>query len=236
MDATTIEIDGMPVYEAAPGGEVRGGAVVIQEAYGVNEHIEDVTRRLAAAGWHSLAPHIFHRAGDPVIPYGDLQAAMKHIRGLSGRGLLADLDACLGHLAGRGLPSRRVAVTGFCMGGTVTFLAAASRQLGAASTFYGGGIAESQWEDVPSMLDLAPGLQTPWLGLFGDEDQGIPVTDVENLREAISAAGVPTEIVRYPGAGHGFHCDARPDAYHEPSARDAWARTLAWFDDHVPKR
>ena len=86
------------------------------------------------------------------------------------------------------------------------------------------------------MLDLAPGLQTPWLGLFGDQDQGIPVVDVERLREAVAAAGVPTEIVRYPGAGHGFHCDARPEAYHEPSAGDAWARTLAWFDDHVPER
>jgi carboxymethylenebutenolidase len=171
-----------------------------------------------------------------VIPYGDIQGAMAHIRALTGQGLLADLDACLGHLERAGLPSRRVAVAGFCMGGTVTFLAAARRRLGAASTFYGGGIAESRWPDVPSMLHLAPDLQTPWLGLFGDEDRGIPVVDVERLRDAVAGAAVPTEIVRYPGAGHGFHCDARPESYHEPSARDAWARTLDWFDRHVPER
>jgi carboxymethylenebutenolidase len=83
------------------------------------------------------------------------------------------------------------------------------------------------------MEDLAPSLQTPWLGLFGDEDKSIPVRDVELLREAVGSAGVPAEIVVYPGAGHGFHCDARPESYHEPSAKDAWPRTLAWFEAQV---
>jgi carboxymethylenebutenolidase len=84
------------------------------------------------------------------------------------------------------------------------------------------------------MVDMAPTLQTPWLGLFGEEDQNIPVRDVERLRDAAAAAEIPTEVVVYPGAGHGFHCDARPQSYHEPSAKDAWDRTLAWFDVHVP--
>ncbi len=234
VNANTITLDALPVYEAIPDGDVRGGAIVIQEAYGVNQHIEDVTRRLAEAGWHALSPHIFHRSGDPVIPYGDIQAAMEHMRALTGDGLMADVDACLAHLDEAGLPARRVAVTGFCMGGTVTFLVAARRPLGAASTFYGGGVTESRWESVPSMLELAPQLETPWLGLFGDRDESIPWADVERLRDAVEAAPVPTEIVRYPDAGHGFHCDARPESYHEPSARDAWTRTLAWFDAHVP--
>jgi len=233
VEASTIELHGFPVYEAIPDGDVRGGAIVIQEAFGVNDHIEDVTRRLAAEGWRALAPHIFHRSDDPVIPYGDIQAAMTHIRRLTGQGLLADADACLEHLAANGLPTGRVAVTGFCMGGTVAFYLAATRPLGAASTFYGGGIAESRWPGVPAMLDLAPELRTPWLGLFGEVDQGIPVADVARLRGAAEDADVPTEIVRYPGAGHGFHCDARPQSHHEASARDAWTRTLAWFNAHV---
>jgi carboxymethylenebutenolidase len=234
MNSNTITLSGnLPAHEAIPDGPVRGGALVIQEAFGVNHHIEDVTRRLAAEGWHALAPHLFHRTGDPVIAYEDIPNVMEHMRALSGEGLLADIDACLGHLDAAGLSAGRVAITGFCMGGTVTFLAAAKRPLGAAVTFYGGGVSESRWEGVPAMLDLASDLQTSWLGLFGDQDQGIPVAEVEQLREAAAAAAVPTEIVRYADAGHGFHCDARPASHHEASALDAWTRTLSWFDRYV---
>jgi carboxymethylenebutenolidase len=81
-------------------------------------------------------------------------------------------------------------------------------------------------------VELAPELQTPWLGLFGDEDAGIPIDQVEALREAAARAPVATEVVRYPDAGHGFHCDAR-DAFHAPSARDGWQRTLAFLDEHL---
>jgi carboxymethylenebutenolidase len=233
MGAQTINVGEVPLYEAVPDGEPRGGAIVIQEAFGVNDHIEDVTRRLANAGWHALAPHVFHRTGDPVIPYDDIQSVMSHIRALAGDGLLQDIDACLTRLDEQGFPPDRVAITGFCMGGTVTFFAACRRALGAAVTFYGGGVAEGRWKGVPSMIDLAPELQTPWLGLFGDLDQGIPVEDVERLREAVGSAKVPAEIVRYPEAGHGFHCDQRP-SYHEASARDGWSRAIAWFEEHVP--
>jgi carboxymethylenebutenolidase len=234
MHAQTINLGKGPVYEAIPDAAPHGGALVIQEAFGVNGHIEDVTRRLADGGWHALAPHIFHRTGDPVIPYDDIPAVMEHMRALTGDGLLEDVDACLAHLGERGLSSDRVAITGFCMGGTVTFLVACRRPLGAAVTFYGAGVAESRWKGVPSMLDLAPELQTPWLGLFGDLDQGIPVADVERLRQAVEDAKVSADIVRYPEAGHGFHCDQRPQSYDETSAKDGWTRALAWFDEHIP--
>ena len=85
---------------------------------------------------------------------------------------------------------------------------------------------------MPSLQDLAPRLRAPWLGLYGDLDQSIPVEHVELLREATAKASMPTEIVRYPDAGHGFHCDAR-DSYHESSATDAWRRTLEWFGRHL---
>ena len=84
-----------------------------------------------------------------------------------------------------------------------------------------------------TLLDVAPDLQTAWLGLYGDLDQGIPVDDVEALRRVASASAVPTEIVRYPDAPHGFNCDDRPEAYHEPSATDGWSRTLAWFAEYL---
>jgi carboxymethylenebutenolidase len=106
------------------------------------------------------------------------------------------------------------------------------RRLGAGAGFYGGGIVTARFPQFPPLVDESADLQTPWLGLFGDEDQSIPVDDVERLRAALQGAPVLTEIVRYPGAGHGFHCDRR-DSYDETAAKDAWNRTLAWFDDHL---
>ncbi len=117
------------------------------------------------------------------------------------------------------------------MGGTVTLVAAARRDVGAAVTFYGGGVTEGRFGFAP-LVEEATRLRAPWLGLYGDLDQGIPVAGVEQLRRAAAASGQETEIVRYAEAGHGFHCDQR-DSYEPKSAQDAWARTLAWFDDHL---
>jgi carboxymethylenebutenolidase len=117
------------------------------------------------------------------------------------------------------------------MGGTVTLVTAAERHVGAAVTFYGGGLKEGRF-GFPPLVDEAPKLQGPWLGLFGDLDQGIPVADVEELRASAARSGQPTEVVRYPEAGHGFHCDQR-DSYHAASATDAWQRTLDWFDRYL---
>jgi carboxymethylenebutenolidase len=119
------------------------------------------------------------------------------------------------------------------MGGTVAFLAAVRRPLGAAVTFYGGGVTEGRFGMAP-MVELAAHLQAPWLGLYGDADQGIPVDQVEELLAAVATAPVDAEIVRYPDAGHGFHCDMRAD-YHKDSAVDAWKRTLDWFESHLPR-
>ena len=219
-----------PIYEAAESGTPKGGVVVIQEAFGVNDHIKDVAERFAAEGYRAVAPHLFHRTGDPQIPYDDIEAAMEHLNQLTEHGIAEDLDVAYGHLREDGFEDSRIAVVGFCMGGTVTFIEAHARALGAAVTFYGGGIAEGRF-GAPALLELAPQLKTPWLGCYGDLDR-IPVEQVEQLGEAAAKAPVDTEVVRYPDAGHGFHCDAR-SAYHEPSARDAWSRTLAWLDAHL---
>lgn len=234
--ATTVSVatgDGdMEIYDVEPDNAPSGAVIVLQEAFGVNDHIEDVTRRFAQAGYRSVAPHLFHRSGDPALDYGNFEKIMPHMQALSEAGLLEDLDVTLDYLAGAGFVASRVGVVGFCMGGSVTFLAAARRALGAAVTFYGGGVEEGRF-GMPPLVELAPGLKTPWLGLFGDEDQGIPVDQVESLRTAAATAPVPTEIVRYAGAGHGFHCDGRPDSYHEASAKDGWRRTLDWFESYL---
>lgn len=223
----------MGLYDAAPDGVASGAVIVIQEAFGVNDHIEDVTRRFAAAGYRAVAPHLFHRTGDPGLEYGKFEKVMPHMQALSQQGLLDDLDATLGHLDGAGFPASRVGVVGFCMGGTVAFLAAARRPVGAAVSFYGGGVAEGRF-GMPPLVELAADLQAPWLGLYGGQDQSIPVEQVEQLRAATAALAVPTEVVLYENAGHGFHCDQRPEAYHQESAVDAWARTLAWLGQHLP--
>jgi carboxymethylenebutenolidase len=220
-----------PIYEAAESGVPKGAVVVVQEAFGVNDHIKDVASRFAAEGYRAVAPHLFHRSGDPVIAYDDIDAAMGHIGKLTREGIAADLGAAYDHLHADGFDDDRIAVVGFCMGGTVAFIEAHERTLGAAVTFYGGGIAQGRF-GAPALVELAPSLRTPWLGCYGDQDTGIPVEQVEQLRAAVAAAPVDTEVVRYPDAGHGFHCDAR-SAYEPASAHDAWSRTLGWLDDHL---
>jgi carboxymethylenebutenolidase len=223
----------MACFQAEPQGEPRGAVLVIQEAFGVNAHIRDVTTRFADVGFHALAPAFFHRAGGGAVEdYTDFAAIFPLFEGLSDDGILMDADAALDHLRLSGFSDARIGTVGFCFGGRATFLVALRRTLGAAVGFYGGGIATKGALPFPALIEDAKSLQTPWLGLFGDEDASIPVESVEQLREAVQAAKVPTEIVRYPGAGHGFHCDARAD-FQKNAAADAWNRTLDWFDNHL---
>jgi carboxymethylenebutenolidase len=236
MKTQTIELstaDGpMAVYEAIPDSDPRGAVIVIQEAFGVNDHIEDVARRFADAGYHAVAPALFHRAGGGTAPYEDFSAIMPLFEGLTDDGVLMDVDATLDHLHVAGFADANVGIVGFCFGGRVTFLVAARRVIGAGVGFYGGGITHNSTGMAGPLAAEAKSLQTPWLGLFGDEDAMIPVDGVEDLRNALSSADVDTEIVRYPNAGHGFHCDAR-DSYHEDSARDGWRRTIDWFESNL---
>jgi carboxymethylenebutenolidase len=231
MELTTP--DGpMPVFEARP-DDARGAVIVIQEAFGVNDHIEDVTRRWAAAGYHAVAPHLFHRAGGGTAPYDDFSKVMELFAGLDDEGILRDVDTTVSYLNGEAWPSSRIGIVGFCMGGRVTFLVAARRELGAAVTFYGGGIVTARFPQFPPLIDEAKSLKTPWLGLFGDLDESIPVADVERIRNEAATARIDTDVVRYPEAGHGFHCDMRPNHYNQAAAADGWDRTLAWFAKHL---
>ena len=233
MDAGMVTVDTsdgpMELYRAAPDGELRTGVIVVQEAFGLNDHIQDVTRRFAAAGHLAVAPALFHRAGGGTAPYDDFSQVLPLFAGLDDDGILADVDAAIAELGAAGIPPERIGIVGFCLGGRVTFLVALERALGAAVGFYGGGIVTARFPQFPALVDRVGQLQTPWLGLFGDLDSSIPVADVEELdRRLRTESPVSTEVVRYPEADHGFHCDARP-SYDAAASADAWARTLAWF-------
>jgi carboxymethylenebutenolidase len=221
----------MPAFLAVPDGEARGGVVVIQEAFGLTGHIERVTQALADAGYVAVAPALFHRAGAPVFGYEDFAELGPVIMALTAEGIAMDVDAALDALAERGIEASTQGIIGFCMGGSVACATGARLELGAAVTFYGGGVTSGRF-GLPALVDAAPALRTPWLGLYGDLDAHIPVEEVEQLRAAAAAAPVPTEIVRYGDADHGFHCDERA-AFHPPSSSDAWARTLAFLEHHL---
>jgi carboxymethylenebutenolidase len=237
MPAETIELatpEGpMPVYHATPQDRPTRAVIVVQDAFGVTDYLETVTADLAALGWLGLAPHLFHRSGSPVIPFDEFPSAAVHLHALTGPGILADLDACLEHLSAAGIRSKRCAVIGFCMGGTVAYLAATDRPIGAAVTFYGQAGA-SGWEGVGPANERAADLQAPWLGLFGDTDPLVPVSDVERLAAALERAPVPTHISRFAKAGHAFHRISTPDTYDPEAAKQAWQECLDWLDLYVP--
>lgn len=205
------------------------GVLVIQEAFGVTPHIQDVVKRFEAEGYKAVAPDLYHGtvfAND--TSFDDIRPVMS---ALTGDGILADVDAAIESLA---LPPSHVAVVGFCMGGTVALYAGAMRELGAAVSFYGGGVTESRWPGVPPLVELAPGLRSPWLGLYGDKDTGIPVEQAEALRAAASLAPVPTRLERFD-AGHAFFNDQRPDRYDKAAAEAAWPTVLAWLRQNLPE-
>lgn len=229
-DLTLSTPDGpMPAFLAEPEGSVRGGVVVVQEAFGVTTHIQDVCRRLGDAGWVAVAPALFHRDGAPVLAYDQFDKVMPLMRSLTAEGILTDVDAALGALGDTGIPAERRAVIGFCMGGSVALVVAAERPVAAAVTYYGGGLREGRFGFAP-LIDVAPALRAPWLGHFGDLDKGIPVADVEALREAAATAPVATEVHRYASADHGFNCNDRPAVYDPAAAERAWERTLRWLE------
>ena len=186
MSTQTIELstaDGpMDLYVATPDATPKGAIIVIQEAFGVNDHIEDVARRFAAAGYTAVAPAIFHRAGGGTAPYDDFSKVMPLFEGLDDDGVLTDIDATLDYLHSEGFADNSVGIVGFCFGGRVTFLVAARRKIGAGVGFYGGGITHNSQGMAGPLASEAGSLQTPWLGLFGDEDAMIPVDGVEDLR------------------------------------------------------
>lgn len=222
---------GFPVYASGQTDAARA-VIVLQEAFGVNGHIRNVADRFADEGFLAVAPHLFHRDGSPEVPYDDFASAMPLMAKLTKQGITNDLNAATEFLATLGFSAANIGAVGYCMGGTVAFFAATLGTVGAATSFYGGGVVTGRF-GLPPLVELAADLRSPWLGLYGDLDQSIPVEQIEALRAATSAVSVPTQIVRYAEGNHGFHCDARPDAFNAAAASDAHARTLDFFAQYL---
>ncbi|WP_239374243.1 dienelactone hydrolase family protein [Frankia sp. Cj5] len=211
-----------------------GGVIVVHDARGITPYLTSVCARLAQAGWLAVAPHLYHRDGfAEVEPAGGWPTAVARMGTLTGPAIAADIDACLAHLAHNGFGPERTAVIGFCMGGTVALGTAARHSMGAAVSFYGGGVSTPYWEGCAPLVEIAPSLRTPWLGLYGEDDALISRAEIEVLRAAATTSAVPTDLIVYPGAGHAFHSDDRAEVYRPEAARDAWRRTLSWLRSQV---
>jgi carboxymethylenebutenolidase len=225
-----VEDGEIPAYRAMP---ATGGpfpvVLVVQEIFGVHEHIKDVCRRFAKEGYCAVAPELYARQGD-VSKYTDYkQIFAEVVSKVPDAQVMSDLDAAVAWAARTGGDAARVGVTGFCWGGRITWLYAAhSAVLKAGVAWYGRLVGAATPLQPRYPIDVAAELKAPVLGLYGGQDQGIPLADVEKMRAALAAAKQPSEIHVYPDAPHGFHADYRP-SFREADARDAWRRCLEWF-------
>ncbi|WP_042411503.1 dienelactone hydrolase family protein [Streptacidiphilus carbonis] len=223
----------MRTYTARPQGLAADRAVVVlQEAFGVNDHIQDIARRFASRGFLALAPDLFHRNGVGTLAYDQHAEAMPLIGDIGPDLITTDVSAVLAHLAdNENIPDARTALVGFCFGGRAAFTAAtAIDDLAATVVFYGPGIAAGPH----AVLDRAKSLDAPMLLHVGDEDPTIPGDHVAAIGTALTAAGADFEQHVYPKAGHAFACDARPHLYEADAAPVAWERTWSFLNRHLP--
>jgi carboxymethylenebutenolidase len=222
----------IPAYRAMPAGPGPFAVVlVVQEIFGVHEHIKDLCRRLAKSGYLAVAPELYARQGD-VSGMKDVQEILTAVVSkVPDAQVMSDLDATVAWAAGTGKGDiGRLAVTGFCWGGRITWLYAAHNPKVKAGVAWYGRLVGQTSELTPAYpIDLAAGLTVPVLGLYGGADQGIPLDSVERMRAALSSGKSGSEIVVYKEAPHGFNADYRP-SYRKDAATDGWTRMLAWFN------
>jgi carboxymethylenebutenolidase len=213
----------------------RQAVLVFQEAFGVNGHIRRVCERLAGEGYAVAAPELYHRAGRGLqFGYDEFDKVRPIMAQLTNARLLVDARAGYEALAAQAeVDPRQIAVLGFCLGGFVAALAACHLRAATAVSFYGGGMMRARpGFGLTPLLEDFSGLACPALFVFGDQDPGIPATDIAVLGGRLTALAKPHEIVVYPGAGHGFFCDERA-AYHAAAAKQAWDKMLHWFDSFL---
>jgi len=236
ISTTTLQLstpDGkMETYEAKPkDGGPHPGIVVIMEAFGLNGHIKDVTERIAREGYVAIAPELYHRESERIIPYKDLPKAIATMNHLQDPKVMADVGAVLSHLKTQSYVKQgSLGVTGFCMGGRFTYLSAAhhNKEFRAAVAWYGGGIPMGK----PSPLERTGEIGCPLYLFFGGKDPIIPKEHVEMVRKALTDNKKQFTIQLYPEATHGFFCNER-ESYHAESAKDAWEKFKSFFAQHL---
>ena len=222
----------IPAYRAMPAS---GGALpvvlVVQEIFGVHEHIKDVCRRLAKLGYLAIAPELYARQGD-VAKLANIDEIRKVVAQVPDRQVMSDLDAAVAFAKAAGANTAKLAVTGFCWGGRITWIYSAHNPgVKAGIAWYGRLVGQASELTPKHPVDIAADLKAPVLGLYGAADQGIPVDTVEKMRAACSAAKKTCEITVYPDMPHAFYADYRP-SYRESAAKDGWAKLQAWLKQH----
>ncbi len=237
LDAGEIEItvaDGkIPGYRARPAGKTGAPTIlVVQEIFGIHEHIRDLCRRLAHAGYYAIAPSLYARYGDPG------KYDMAHVQGLitdivskvPDAEVMSDLDSTVAFAKGEGADTARLAITGFCWGGRIVWLYAAhNHNVKAGAAWYGPLAGTDDALRTHTAIELAPEVKAPVLGLYGGLDQNITAADIDAMRKALAASGnTASRIDVFPDAQHGFNADYRP-SYNEKDAKEAWGRMLDWF-------
>jgi carboxymethylenebutenolidase len=225
--------DTIPGYRAMPS---KGGpfpvVLVVQEIFGVHEHIKDVCRRFARLGYFAVAPELYYRQGD-VSKLKTIDEIRPIVAKVPDQQVMADLDAAVefAQKSGKG-DVAKLGITGFCWGGRIVWMYAAhSKQLKAGVAWYGRLVGDPTPNTPKHPVNIAGDLNAPVLGLYGGKDQGIPLETVEQMRTALKSAKVDAQIVVYPDSPHAFFADYRP-SYKEDDARDAWQKLQAWFKQH----
>ena len=223
----------IPAYRAMP---ATGGPfptmLVVQEIFGVHEHIKDVCRRFAKLGYYAIAPELYARQGDPAT--ADIKTILSDIvPKVPDAQVMSDLDASVAFAKASGsADTARLGATGFCWGGRIIWLYAAhTKNLKAAVAFYGllGGQGSPTSAIKPkNPVDIGTTITTPVLGLYGGKDDNIPEALIAQMRDELAGSKSPAEIVVYPDTPHGFFADYRP-SYRKAAAEDAWMRLQAWF-------
>lgn len=226
----------IPAYVARP--DARGKfpvVMVISEVFGIHEYIRDVCRRLAKLGYVAMATDFFVRTGDPA-PVTDFAEIRRIVSAQSDAQVMGDIDASAQWLTRQSfVDPKKMAITGFCWGGAEVWLACERFKYFRCGVAWYGRLsrpAEGQFLAEPERqwpLELAPALKCPVLGLYGGKDQGIPLSDIEKMRQVLAdTKKTNSQLIVYPDAQHGFHADYRP-SYNEEAAKDGWRRMLDYF-------
>lgn len=233
--ALEIQINGLsvPIYRAQPEGKTNLPVVlVISEIFGVHEHIADIARRFAKLGYLAIAPDLFKRQGDPAAFATIPELYANVVSKVPDDQIMGDLDACVAWAKENNGNTDKLAITGFCWGGRVTWLYAAHNpKVKAGAAWYGSLVGEKTVLQPQQAVDIAATLKVPVLGLYGAKDQGITQEHVAQMKAALAKGSSKSEIVVFPNSGHAFNADYRP-SYVEADAKDGWKRTLAWFKAH----
>jgi carboxymethylenebutenolidase len=233
-----VKVDGqtMEGYLTQPATSGRYPAVVvIQEIWGVNSHIQAVTDRLPSQGYVGFAPALFHREGRMTLGlYEEMETALARLGHCTDAHIIADVKAAVAYVKAQPfVDPQRIGIVGFCFGGRVSYQAACNvPDLKAAVVFYGGRILQPLGGAGPAPVEQTANITVPVLGLFGEQDGNPSPADVAKIEDELNKHGKTYEFHMYPGCGHGFHCDGRA-SYRPEAAKDAWAKTMAWFDRYL---